>query len=126
MRRKTHQSAYYYDNDNNEYQQESWFSMGSIKDNEKDELPSKIKTKLFCVFNLLLCASFYNHLKILPLISCTTIVLKHALLESKHDTTSKHKTQNYNTSLVGPWTNPANRTRDASFREQESWKNIIF
>ena len=44
------------------------------------------------MFDLLFCASFYNHLKILPLISCTTIVLKHALLESKHDTASKHKT----------------------------------
>ena len=83
---------YYYDNDNDGYQQESWFLMDSNNDNEKRELPSNIKTKLFCMFDLLFCASFYNHLKILPLISCTTIVLKHALLESKHDTASKHKT----------------------------------
>ena len=66
--------------------------MDSINDNENRELPSNIKTKLLCMFDLLFCASFYNHLKILPLISCTTIVLKHALLESKHDTASKHKT----------------------------------
>ena len=66
--------------------------MDSINNNENRELPSNIKTKLLCMFDLLFCASFYNHLKILPLISCTTIVLKHALLESKHATASKHKT----------------------------------
>ena len=66
--------------------------MDSINNNENRELPSNIKTKLLCMFDLLFCASFYNHLKILPLISCTTIVLKHAMLESKHDTASKHKT----------------------------------